>query len=113
MPMERVRRNEAVSKAEFHRRLREWLQDTRDTMIGGGAMDGRTAWIYVNDDGVLYKLHADTRREAVLNYIALVAEFGDELAWEVAPNNGGTEMPLYMAPKSIERFRFICMPTNQ
>ena len=34
MPMEQVRREQALSKSQFHQRLRRWLDNTSDAVVG-------------------------------------------------------------------------------
>ena len=88
MPMLRVSRKQALSKAEFHKRLREWFQQTGEPVIGG-KVDGRTPWVHVNDGGKTFILHADTPRTAVEWYLELVMAEGDTLAWEPALSQRG------------------------
>ena len=82
--MKQVHPHEALSKSEFHSRLRDWLKNTDDESIGPEGLDGRTFWIYVHDGSNTFGLHVDTSRKAVETYLQLVAQHGDDLQWEIA-----------------------------
>jgi hypothetical protein len=101
MPVARVRLSEAISKPEFHRRLRAWFTETDETTIGPTDVDERTAWVHVRDGASCYKLHADAYREAVAAYLALVDRHGDGLAWEVVPNLRGRENAVGFGPDAV------------
>ena len=83
MPMMRVARHEPISKPEFHRRLKRWLESTNEVMIGPDGVDERTCWVYVRDGSQVFGLHVDTKRDAVAQYLELVRMHGDSLQWEV------------------------------
>jgi hypothetical protein len=80
-----VKRNEPLTKAEFHKRLREWMVND-DKQIGDISAHDRKAWIHVQSDSQLFQLHADTKRDAVKQYLDLVDSLGDDLQWEVVPS---------------------------
>jgi hypothetical protein len=86
MPLEHVRRREAISKREFHTRLRRWITDTEEPVVGDPNVDGRTPWVHVRDGDRDFHLHADTSRSAVRDYLRLVDQEGDDLAWTVVPS---------------------------
>lgn len=98
MPMERVPASKAFSRTEFHQQLRQWLANTSDAQIGGEDVPGVTAWIYVEHFGDNYRLHADTKREAVEEYLKLVALYGEELEWSVVANKRGNENAVVHGP---------------
>lgn len=104
MPLQRVRRKEALTKAAFHARLRVWLSGTGDEQVGDPDVQGRTAWVYVRDGDRLFRLHADAKREAVRAYLALVDALGDGLAWLVVPNARGARNAVAHGPE-LERLR--------
>ncbi len=89
MPLAQVRRGEAVSKSEFHRRLRSWLDTTDDTQVGPVGGRGQTPWVHIRDDARLFALNADTKRKGVETYLRLVTLFGDDLRWVVAASKTG------------------------
>lgn len=99
MPMERVRRDKAISKAEFHERLRTWLDQTNDNTIGPPDVVGVTPWVMIMDGPTRFRLHADTPRVAVSSYLQLVALGGDELTWSVVPNERGNENAVVYGPE--------------
>ena len=92
MPMEQVSKDRPLTKAQFHQRLREWVNSTStdgNQIVGPEGVDGRMRWIYVHDGRHLFVLHADTPRHAVDQYLSLAAEYGDELLWTVARSRRG------------------------
>ena len=105
MPMERVNLSDAISKPEFHSRLRTWLHGTDDT-IGGVARSvfGRTAWVHVLDGASTYKLNADTSRKGVDDYLRLVKQYRGNLDWVPAESNRGQKSRVEFGPKP-ERIR--------
>jgi antitoxin (DNA-binding transcriptional repressor) of toxin-antitoxin stability system len=97
--MERVRRRNPVSKAEFHRRLQNWFELSDEGIIGDPDADGRTAWVWVQDGSLLAKLHADTPREAVEAYLRVLRSHGEPLKWSVAASQRGTPSKLAFGPE--------------
>jgi hypothetical protein len=89
MPLDRVRLGEAITKREFHCRLREWLTDTDDATIGPPDIHKQTAWVHVRDGNSVYKLDADAHREAVTAYLGLVDLYGGDLGWQPVVNEQG------------------------
>lgn len=89
MSMDQVSRADAISKPAFHARLRAWLSGTDESIVGSPDVPGLSAWVYVHDGGNLYKLHADAKRAAVSEYLSLVDQLGDGLAWTIVPNERG------------------------
>src|SRR5690242_6397719 len=80
VPMKQVSRADAIPKTEFHRRLREWLA-ADEAQIGPEEVDGRTSWVHVRDGSRIFGLHADTKRDAVNQYLQTVTLHGDDLSW--------------------------------
>jgi hypothetical protein len=99
--MDRVHLSEAISKPEFHRRLRMWLAGTNDATIGPQDIDERTAWVHVQDGNSRYKLHADAHREAITAYLALVDQYGDDVEWTVIANQRGRENAVAFGPDRV------------
>jgi hypothetical protein len=82
MPMQRVgKKADALSKMEFHRRLREWLLTTgeEEEQIG----PGQAPYILIYDDEKYYRIHADAKRRAVREYLSLVDLHGDSIKWSL------------------------------
>jgi hypothetical protein len=96
--MERVRLSEAISKVELHRRFREWLAATNDRYIGPAGEDERTAWVHVRDGERRFKLHSDTNRPAVEEYLKLVGVHGDDIEWQVVENRRGNMNAVAFGP---------------
>ena len=98
MPMERVRRGEAIPKTEFHARLRKWLKNTDEVRIGPDDVPGVTPWIYVRERNI-YEFHADVKRDAAERYLLLVDRFGDDLEWTIVANERGNENAVAYGPE--------------
>ncbi|MFL5329350.1 MAG: hypothetical protein ACJ8C4_10590 [Gemmataceae bacterium] len=98
MPMDQVRVGAAITKAELHRRIRKWLAETDEHIIGPTGTDERTAWIHVQDGGSWYKLHADANRPAIAEYLQLVDEYGDDIEWHVVENQRGNMNAVAFGP---------------
>ena len=89
MPLAQVRRGDAVTKSEFHRRLRSWLETTVDTQVGPVGGRGQTPWVHIRDGSRVFALNADTMRKGIERYLQLVKLFGDDLQWEIAAGQTG------------------------
>jgi hypothetical protein len=99
MPMERVRTAEAISKPEFHTRLRAWVHNTEDSAVGPPDVPGVTPWVYVTDGRARYEFHADVQRDAVEGYLRLVDLHGDDLEWTVVENQRGRPNAVAYGPR--------------
>jgi hypothetical protein len=104
--MERVRRDQALNKHEFHERLRNWFNTTDDFVIGPGEVIGPTPWVYVRQGSGIYQLHADTPREAVGHYLQEVGSHGDDLQWEIVESQRGKMTALVYGPQKIRLTSF-------
>lgn len=104
--MEQVRKRQALTKMEFHQRLRQWFQGTGEQIVGADWVDGRTHWIYVRDATNFFALHSDTSRGAVEWYLHAVAKDGDDLQWEVAPSQRGKMTAVVFGPKRLRNPSF-------
>jgi hypothetical protein len=101
MPMQQVKSTEAITKPEFHKRLRAWFRDTDEVIIGPPNTVGVAAWVYVQDGDARYKLHADVKREAVGQYLGLVDRYGDEIEWTVVENEKGNMNAVAYGPEQV------------
>ena len=106
MPMARIRSNEPVTRTEFHARLRAWLRDSQDVRVGPVDVAGVTGWIYVKDGGTVFRLHADTSREAVQKYLELVDSIGEDLAWVPTVNQRGRANAVAYGPDAVRLVPF-------
>lgn len=96
MPMDRTTPIDPLSKAEFHKRLRAWL-DTDELTIGG--IDaGSDGWVYVRDGEQVFQLNADTTREGVDSYLALL----DAFEWTMVPDSRGRNSAIAYGPQKHE-----------
>jgi hypothetical protein len=101
--MDTVRGSEALTKAEFHRRLQVWLVETDDATIGEGE-HGRNGWVHVRDGNHLFKLNSDCTRAAVKHYLDLVSLYGNDLEWKPTSSQLGNLTAVLLGPKS-ERYK--------
>jgi hypothetical protein len=104
--MEQVRRDQALSKSEFYRRLRDWLASTTDELVGPEGIDGRSSWVYVHDGSDMFLLHADTRRDAVDRYLQMVALYGNDLRWEITESQRGKMTAVVYGPEKLRHKPF-------
>ena len=101
MAIEQVRRADALNRSEFHRRLREWIDNSDDPVIAPQIERGQTPWIYVRDTPRMFVLNADTGRPAVVSYLKLVERFGNDLKWEISASDRGNMTAVVYGPEEI------------
>jgi hypothetical protein len=99
MPMDRLARGDWIGKAEFNDRLARWFRETGEPVIGDPAAHRRTAWLWIRDGHLLAKLHADTTREAVAEYLELLRANPSPLAWTVVPSATGQMTKIAFGPE--------------
>jgi len=112
LPVERVRRGEALSKGEFHRHLRTWLDSTDDAIVGPDDVPGVTPWMYIRDGSSLFELHADTTCGAVRDYLGLVDVHGDIRQWAITASDRGNMTAVLYGPKQIRLKPFYLYATR-
>jgi hypothetical protein len=102
MPLERVGRSEALSKSEFHQRIRDWLDNTDHKVIGPeGIKYHRTGWVHVRDGSNILVLNADTPRDAVDRYLQMVNRFGNDWQWNRAESQRGKMTAVEYGPDKL------------
>lgn len=101
MPMQRVGRGEWIGKGEFHSRLRRWLRDTDEELIGDADAHALTAWVWIRDGHRLARLNADTTRQAVNDYLELVRSAPGELEWSIVPSARGHFTKIAFGPDRV------------
>lgn len=99
--MERLGRGEWITKSEFHDRLARWLRASEESVVGDPAAHRRTAWIWVRDGHMLAKLHADTTREAVVEYLNLLRTHRSPLEWTVVASATGQLTKIAFGPERL------------
>jgi hypothetical protein len=87
--MTQVPASQPTSRDDFNARLHDCLLEANEGRIGDPAVPKYTPWVFVRHGGHTYRLNADTKRDAVREYLALVAAHGDGLEWVVVPNQNG------------------------
>ena len=98
--MDRVKRADALTKREFHGRLRSWLDNTDDHVIKPDVLPP-TPWIHVRDGSDVFVLHADTPRHAVARYLQLVSSHGDEIEWHITIGQRGNPTSALYGPAKV------------
>jgi hypothetical protein len=98
MPIVPASKLQPLSKAEFHKRLREWVENTNEARVGDPDDDNRQPCAYVSDGGNVFRLHSDTQRDGVKEYLALVSKHGDDLEWSIVQNRDGKMNKLAYGP---------------
>jgi hypothetical protein len=86
MPMERTGSGEVLSKSEFHAQLRAWLAGMEEKFVGDISENSQAVWIHIFDGSYRFGLNADTSRQAVADYLKIVDQCGDDLAWTAIEN---------------------------
>lgn len=117
MPMARVGRGDWITKLEFHARLVRWFRESDEPVVGDPDAHRRTTWIWIRDGHRLVRLYADTTRESVGAYLALLRASPGDLSWTVVESAAGhlTKVAfgpdlvtldgfhLYMDPRTLPR----------
>lgn len=107
MPIESNTRNEPISKGKFHKRLKKWLANNEGTIgIEGDA--GRAAPVYVQDGTEVFRLNKETTRAAVVEYLELVARFGNDLEWKRVRGQRGVTGSVGYGPECV-RIKSFCL----
>jgi len=96
--MARVGRGEWITKVEFHSRLSRWHRGSAEPVIGDPRADRRTAWIWVRDGHRLARLFSDTTRDAVGEYLALVASLPRGVDWHIVKSATGQPTKVAFGP---------------
>ena len=89
-----------MGRQEFHLALKDWIENSDEDIIGDPGKPGVQAWIHTKESGRLFRLHADTPRHAVENYLELVARQGENVEWVVVSNNRGKLNAVAFGPKA-------------
>lgn len=77
------------SKEALYELLRGWLNQSDTATIGDVGTFGGKAWVYVELPNATVVLNADTKRQAVAEFVRAHAEAPDGLAWRVVANRSG------------------------
>ena len=74
-----------MTKDQFNEWLRTWCSTSSDKTISDYEDYGQSTYLYIQEDGNLYHLNADTKREAVEEYLKLL-DSNKDLLWTIVPN---------------------------
>lgn len=106
--MQRIGRQDAITREQFDSTLREWLETAQaGEWIGDRQGRGQAPWVFVRVLGRLYHLNADSNREGVREYVGMLA-VDSELAWTIVPNQKGRQNKVAFGSeqRKIPRFFF-------
>src|SRR4051794_23876828 len=92
---------QAISKAKFHEKLRDWFENTDNKILDPEVLATRP-WEYVKDGMDVFVLHSDTKREAVEWYLGIVEIYGDDLLWSIVPSQSGKKTAVAYGPERLE-----------
>jgi hypothetical protein len=102
LSLKEVRRDQALNKSQFHERLRDFcLRNSDDATVCPNYAYGRRPWIYILDEHRVFVLNADTKRKAVGEYLKLVAQYSDDLRWELRPSQRGNMTAVAYGPHGL------------
>jgi hypothetical protein len=91
-----------LSKFEFHQRIRGWLDNTDDMVIGPVDIKyRRTGWVHVRDGSSILVLNADTPRDAVDRYLKVVTRYENDLQWHRAESQRGEMTVVEYGPDKV------------
>lgn len=99
MAMQRIERDDWITRHEFHRLLADWYRNGDEPIVGDPDVPGMTGWVWVRDGHLLAKLHADTTRAGVGAYLQLLREHRGELAWAVVESARGQATKIAFGPE--------------
>jgi hypothetical protein len=97
-------RNEPISKGKFNRRLKKWIDGNEET-IGIKGDFNRVPLVFVQDGTEIFRLNRDTTRNGVIEYLKLVAKYGNDLEWRRIIGQRGKGTSVAYGPEH-ERVRF-------
>jgi len=92
MPLVPTSQSQPLSKSEFHTRLREWIETTNESRVGDPDDDNRKPCAYISDGGKVFRLHSDTKRKGVEEYLTIVDARGDDLPWYIVESRTGKKV---------------------
>ena len=87
-PIECGRSAAPISRAAFEARLRRWYELTDDARVGDDSSFGGTPWVWIQNGARRFHLNADTTREGVGEYLAMLTR-EPELQWTVVRGRAG------------------------
>jgi hypothetical protein len=105
MQMQQVKRADALTKVQFHERLRTWFSSTDDHVVKAD-VPGVTPWVHIRDGADMFVLHADTRRDAVGRYLELVSRYGNDLEWTITASQRGNPTAVLYGPEKVQEKSF-------
>lgn len=101
-PSSIVRGTRCASKTDFVRVLQRWYDGTDEPTIGGVGSYGGKAWLWVRVGGYECHLNADTKRDAVFQFLEWARFRGSEYPWHVRANRKGVCNKVVVHPQGIE-----------
>lgn len=100
------------SKQELVLLLEGWLARSPAVTVGDVGSYGRKPWVWIDLGGRRARLHADTTRAAVRNYLDHVRVHGADADWHVVANNRGWINKILFAPPGGDASGWYCYLTE-
>ncbi len=101
MPIQKVSKADAVSKRQLHNMLQQWLRETDEKQIGDEAVQGRSPWVFIKECGQIFRLHADTKRSGVKEYLQIAEDHERMIEWRIVRNQRGRMNSVAFGPDLI------------
>jgi hypothetical protein len=98
-------RESAVRREEFHRILKDWLDESFDDRVGDDTSHAGPAWLWVRHGGRHFHLNAGTTRAGVRNYLKAVEQNGGDPRWSTR-HSADTRVTIGPGSRVIEGFEF-------
>ena len=101
MPIQKTSKADAVSKHQLHDMLQQWLRETDEKQIGDESVQGRSPWIFIKEGGQIFRLHADTKRSGVNEYLQIAEKYEHKIEWCIVRNQRGRMNSVAFGPGLI------------
>jgi hypothetical protein len=101
MPIQKISKADAVSKRQFHNMLQQWLRETDEKQIGDESVQGRSPWVFIKEGDQIFRLHADTKRSGVKEYLQAAESLDHKIEWQVVRNRRGRMNSVAFGPGLI------------
>lgn len=102
MPIRKIAKADAVSRHLLNEMLQQWLRETDEKQIGDESVQGRSPWVYIKEGGRVFRVHADTKRSGVKEYLQIVKDHEPEAVWHIVRNQRGRMNSVAFGPELIK-----------
>lgn len=101
MPIRKIAKTDAVSRLQLNEMLQRWIHETNEKQIGDESVQGRSPWVYIKEGGRVFRLHADTKRAGVREYLRMAEDHDSEAEWHIFRNRRGRMNSVAFGPELI------------